>query len=544
MATYLSHFPKPVLEDLVKGRWLPIIGAGMSLNARVPPGKKLPLWGDLGHLFEGELEDFASNGPIDAISAFEHEYGRARLIERLSDLLLLREAQPGDAHVAFCAIPFDIVCTTNFDFLLERQYDITPRYVYPVVDEEQLSLNVTSMGTLLLKLHGDVRHPNRLIVTEADYDGFLSKFPLMATYLSNLLITKTAILIGYSLDDPDFRQIWHVVTERLGRTRRTAYTIAVGAKQSDISRFERRGVKVINLPGTRERFGEILTATFRELRDYMLENVLSVSRVTEERPLQELLLPRGLSTRLCFFSLPIELLPFYRELVFPAVKEAGFVPVTAYDVVSPGDSISAKIDALIDRAAVIVVELKSAWTLSELSLAIRKKKSAEARPNAKKTQIIIVASDIHQVPSEAAEFPILLRQEAWVSDPEGFVTDLIGKLDALERQPEEKSAEEAQRLIKMREYRAAVIAAMTYFEAALVEKLGKVTAKESKRLLSVRALADIAVKNGLLPQSALGDIEKWTRIRNNAVHSTTSVSKNDAREIVDGVLKFLNRHNL
>jgi hypothetical protein len=52
---------------------------------------------------------------------------------------------------------------------------------------------------------------------------------------------------------------------------------------------------------------------------------------------------------LCFFSLTLELLPFYRDRVFPAVEDAGFVPVTADDVVSPGDNISAKLDALIDR---------------------------------------------------------------------------------------------------------------------------------------------------------------------------------------------------
>ena len=144
----------------------------------------MPLWSDLGKTLGDELADYSSNEILDAISAYEHEFGRARLIERLSDLLLLREAQPGDAHKEFCSIPFDIVCTTNFDFLLERQYDATPRYVYPVVDEEQLSVNIASAGTLLLKLHGDLRHPSRLVVTEADYDGFLlPSYPLMATYL-------------------------------------------------------------------------------------------------------------------------------------------------------------------------------------------------------------------------------------------------------------------------------------------------------------------------------------------------------------------------
>ena len=91
---------------------------------------------------------------------------------------------------------FDIVCTTNFDFLLERQYDATPRYVYPVVEEEQLSINGPTAGTLLLKLHGDLRHPSRLVVGEEDYDGFLAKYPLIATYLANQLITKTAVFVG------------------------------------------------------------------------------------------------------------------------------------------------------------------------------------------------------------------------------------------------------------------------------------------------------------------------------------------------------------
>jgi hypothetical protein len=305
-------------------------GAGMSLNAIVPAGNKMPLWAGLGKALADELPDFSSNGTLDSISAYEHEFGRARLIERLSDILLIKEAQPGNTHKEFCTLPFDIVCTTNFDFLLERQYDLTPRYVYPVVDEDQLSINATgNAGTLLLKLHGDLRHPTRLVVTEADYDGFLAKFPLLATYLANQLITKTAVFIGYSLDDPDFRQIWHIVSDRLGRSRRMAYTISVNASNADMARFERRGVKAINLPGSRDQYGEILAGAFRELREYMRENVIGVSKVTEEKPLRELLLPRDAANRLCFFSLPLDLLPFYRERVFPVVEEAGFVPVTA-----------------------------------------------------------------------------------------------------------------------------------------------------------------------------------------------------------------------
>jgi len=122
-AKYIPHFPKPLLDDLVRGKWLPVVGAGMSINAVVPAGRKMPLWAGLGEELGDGLTDFASTSTLDAISGYEHEFGRAHLLEKLSDLLLIREAQPGSAHKEFCTIPFDIVCTTNFDFPLERQFD-------------------------------------------------------------------------------------------------------------------------------------------------------------------------------------------------------------------------------------------------------------------------------------------------------------------------------------------------------------------------------------------------------------------------------------
>lgn len=256
---YLQLFPKPLLDDLVAGRWLPVVGAGFSRNAVLPAAKQMPLWSDLGSHLATDLGDYVPATALDAVSAYEHEYGRPRLIERLAELLLVNDARPGDAHRVFCAIPFDIVCTTNFDFLLERQYELIPRHCTPLIDEDQLAINRRELEVALLKLHGDLHHPTRLVATETDYDCFLDKYPLIATFLANLLITRTAVFFGYSLDDPDFRQLWQVVGQRLGRSRRTAYAITVGLKQTEISRFERRGVKVVNLASSKARYAQVLT---------------------------------------------------------------------------------------------------------------------------------------------------------------------------------------------------------------------------------------------------------------------------------------------
>ena len=70
----------------------------MSLNAALPKGKKMPLWGDLSKALTDELKDYSPSSVLDGISAYEHEFDRARLVERLSELLFIRDAQPGIAH--------------------------------------------------------------------------------------------------------------------------------------------------------------------------------------------------------------------------------------------------------------------------------------------------------------------------------------------------------------------------------------------------------------------------------------------------------------
>lgn len=546
MATkFLSHIPQPLLEDLVTGKWLPVIGAGLSCNAVVSSGKTLPLWNDLGETLSQEMKDYPYSGALDAISAYEHEYGRPKLIERLTDLTLIEEAQPGDAHRAFCSIPFDLVFTTNFDFLLERQYEASNRYCRPVIDEDQLSVNPRESGLLLLKLHGDLHHPNRLVLTEDDYDGFLANYPLLATYVANLLITRTAVLVGYSLDDPDFRQLWHIVSERLGKARRLAYALVVGARSTDVARYARRGVKVVNLPGSRSRYGPILAKTFDELREYMRENVIAVSKVTKEEPLRELSLPREAVTRLCFFAVPLELLPFYRDRVFPVVREAGLVPITADDVISPGDNISAKVDALIDRSSVMVVEVSSRWTLAELRLANARANEREPEPKDPKLgdrpkglHIIVVARDPKRVPSDVRGVRILQRPDVLKEDVEPFLSNLEAELAAVAEKQGSRLSDEPLRLLNAAEFRAAVTSAVTLLETTLGDCLRR-RERLTDRWLPLRSLIKLAESEGLIAPGSGKRASLWYSVRNQVVHSHASVSKAKAGEIVNGIMEIV-----
>jgi hypothetical protein len=525
----LGAFPKPLMADLIAGRWLPIVGAGLSRNAIVPDASPIPLWAELGELIAKDLQDYSATGPIDALSAFEHEFGRPKLIERLSDVLRIEVARPSPVHKAFCSLPFDLVCTTNFDFLLEHQYQLIPRHCTPLIDEDQLSIGLRDSGTALLKLHGDLNHTNRLVATEADYDGFLDRFPLLATFLANLLITRTAVLIGYSLDDPDFRQIWQVVGNRLGRSRRVAYVILVGAKPTDIARFGRRGVKVVNLAGSRSRYAESLTEAFGELLNYWQERIIPESRVREEEPLQELSLPKDASTRLCFFAIPLSVQPFYRERVFPIAREAGLVPVTADDVVTPGDNVLAKVEALIARALLVVVDAATPATLFELRMAIAKLGSA---------RVLLVSEQGGQFSADFKELQAVQRPRITDVDPVDFLGALRIWFERAAAAHMPTFAAEPERLLAAGENRAAVIAAITFLETALREQLD-LPKDSSARPMSFPQMLSLAAERELLAAERVPEIMKWLQVRNQLVHSQRGIARRAAQQIVAGVVKIV-----
>ena len=98
---------------------------------------------------------------------------------------------------------------------------------------------------------------------------------------------------------------------------------------------------------------------------------------------------------------------------------------------------------------------------------------------------------------------------------------------------------EPKRLFEAKEYRAAVISAMTLLEATLRERLNKSPWPDVQRPLSLRSLIERAVQQQIIQPESISRINSWMRLRNEVVHSSMPIGKAEAREIVDGVLAIL-----
>jgi hypothetical protein len=528
MPDYISHFPVPFLEDIVRGRCLPFVGAGFSLNAKIPRGKKMLDWDGLGKQVAAALPEYQYTTALEALSAYSHEFSRVKLVEFLSSALLIASIQPAKTHEEFCRLPFDRVVTTNFDFLLEQAYARLNSYCIPLVAEDQLAVGDPQAGVRLLKLHGDLHHPNRLVVTEEDYDAFLSNLPLLATHLASLLIDHTAFFIGYSLDDPDFRQIWQVVKERLGVLRRPAYVLQVGAPANLVARYERRGVKVINLPKSPSKsYAEVLETVFRELREYWTSQVISQSTSTELEPQAELSLPPSAQSRLAFFSVPTRYAALYKSRVYPIAEQYGFSPVMAAEVIAPGDSLMAKVYALIEKSAVVVADLSSPNTVFEVGMVLSKE--GMAKP------LILIAEDDVSIPFDLAMHRVIRRPRTLDDESTAFLKSLESAFAAAFEKLSPALEDEPSRLIAKKEFRAAVIAAFSLLEHELRQNMEIAGFDKFMSRYSLVQLLEFAKSREILEPKHYIQLRGHLMLRNRIAHSRAEVTIQQARAVVKDI---------
>lgn len=371
MTGLLGKVPKPLYEDIARGRWIPIVGSGLSRNAIVTTGEPPPDWSGLASALRVEVADpDDASDAVDIISAYGQEHGRMALVERVARAVRLADAAPAPVHRSLCRLPLDVVITTNFDNLLEDAFRSVAKACHAVLDEPQLGLANPFPGPTLLKIHGDVSRPDRMILTESDFDSFLIRNPLLATVVASHFAQRSVVLIGYSLSDPDLRQLLTMVRQRLGEGARAIYAIEVDASPSKIARFARRHVKVINLPGKRADPGPTLDAMFRELYDAIGEE--ASERLIPKTHESGLAIRARDSRRSCFLASSVQAQPSFYEWLGPVASRLDASLLTFQDFVAPGDSVLSAIDSVLAASGCAIVEQASPWTNVELGMALNR----------------------------------------------------------------------------------------------------------------------------------------------------------------------------
>lgn len=104
-------------------------------------------------------------------------------------------------------LPISTYWTTNYDKLIEKELEKQNRKVDVKMDSDQLSTVLANRDAVVYKMHGDVDHPARAVLTKDDYVLYDNKRPLFRTILKGDLISKRLLFIGFSFEDPNLDYI-------------------------------------------------------------------------------------------------------------------------------------------------------------------------------------------------------------------------------------------------------------------------------------------------------------------------------------------------
>lgn len=118
--------------------------------------------------------------------------------------------QPNEWHDALLGLGEygpRVTVTTNYDTLIERKFGSEgfKSYTYAA---SNLNNVLVSKKRPIFKLHGSIDDDSaRLIFSSSDYRYLEHKGKLMLDVLRSLLMTRTALFVGYGLGDPDVNHV-------------------------------------------------------------------------------------------------------------------------------------------------------------------------------------------------------------------------------------------------------------------------------------------------------------------------------------------------
>lgn len=538
--------PKPLIDDIASGKCLPFIGAGFSLNAKLSDNSVMPDWPALTSIL-AEIADIPpnQNGPQVA-NEFEIKFGRVQLIEAIRHALHSDIAEPGNAHSAFAQLPFETVYTTNFDLLLEEANSIIKKPFRSLVGELQMPFHGGPLTTNIVKMHGDLRHEEHIIVTQEDYDNYLDKYPVISTHLSAMLITRTALFIGYSLADPDFQHIRKVIRSRLGRFERMSYIIQFNQKQSTIKSMLSDNLHLINLSTQKyqkkdEKLEEFFLSIQEEL-DIRAGNRLRQSKPGLFEPLSKdtfeessrsvdsnaLLMS---SSNLCFVLMPFgrEFDDIYREFIKPKILEVGLEPLRADEIFSPG-SIMEQIRSAIQQSRFCVADLtgRNPNVLFELGIA-----QTLGKPT------VLLTQDISDVPFDVAQYRTIVYNRKELQKTSAILYKALQNALGYDR------LNEARELIASGMIRAAVALIGVLFEQSLRQLIIKsdiVDTKGGERFLgkqTIGKMLQVLSDSNIIEIQDKKKLMEYISIRNQAVHELKEPKKEKALIFLDIVENFI-----
>lgn len=205
---------RELAREARRGRLVLFMGAGTGVGAGLPNWEELieRLGERVGLRSEEDQSALSHLDPRDAGLVLDRrlrEEGSA-----LADVLLelFNRTRVSLVHQLLASLPVTEAATTNYDQLFERAWEDAGKS-HAVLPRQ----SARDASRWLLKLHGSINEPERIVLSRDDYLRFEGEGIALAGIVQAMLLTRHMLFVGYSLSDDNFHRLVHQVRGAVGR---------------------------------------------------------------------------------------------------------------------------------------------------------------------------------------------------------------------------------------------------------------------------------------------------------------------------------------
>ena len=213
-----------LMKRIKDGRCTPFLGAGVYSEGPSLRSAVAKKWAaEYKYPFD-DSDDVARVARFLNVEYGDAEYASGKYVEELSKLPTPNFDDPNEPYNILAKLPLPIYITTNYDDMMERALRKNQREVKPDLCKWVKSLEDTSplaeqgfqpnvANPSVFHLYGYTQTQQSMVMSEDDYFQFLINVSkdqeLIPKRIQQAITGTSLLLLGYSLEDWDFRILFH-----------------------------------------------------------------------------------------------------------------------------------------------------------------------------------------------------------------------------------------------------------------------------------------------------------------------------------------------
>ncbi len=213
----MVNWPEALVRDIARRRCVIVVGSGVSRQSRGALGEVPPTWDEFLTACNNELQDgphlhiikaIADGDLLHACEWLQRKYDHT-WAGKLRQAFSAPRYISSEAHKLICRLDTRILFSLNFDDILDRSAQEI--YAGTCVKKSYYDTDVSEFlrGTerYLVKVHGSLDNPNKLIFTQKRYASARISAAAFYNAFDSALMTHTFLFLGAGYRDPDINLV-------------------------------------------------------------------------------------------------------------------------------------------------------------------------------------------------------------------------------------------------------------------------------------------------------------------------------------------------